>query len=35
MPETLGELLLEIPQDDEEFERLSLASGHWTFDVPP
>ena len=22
---TLGELLLEIPQDDEEFERLSLA----------
>ena len=23
---TLGELLLEIPQDDEEFERLSLAS---------
>ena len=23
---TLGELLLEIPQDDEEFERLSIAA---------
>ena len=26
---TLGELLLEIPQDDGEFERLSLARRPW------
>ena len=30
---TLGELLLEIPQDDQEFERLTLLTGHLTFNV--
>ena len=32
---TLGELLLEIPQDDGEFDRLGLPTGRWTCDVSP